>query len=173
MKRRESGKSARHARRDGWRAALLTMLKYCCHKTTPKFVIENTRFNENARLRQDGTFDHDSRTAQQSGREYCIPVFLKTYGSDVAYATEAAGDKVPRRMSFRTFSEHPARTVEPALFLGRKRLDGVAWCRVRQRKGGRRRRVTHGPPVMRDPVVAGGQGRLPEHQQSGECRRGP
>jgi hypothetical protein len=149
------------------------MLKYYRHKTTPKFVIENTRFNENARLRQDGTFDHDSRTAQQSGREYCIPVFLKTYGSDVAYATEAAGDKVPRRMSFRTFSEHPARTVEPAFFLGRKRLDGVAWCRVRQRKGGRRRRVTHGPPVMRDPVVAGGQGRLPEHQQSGECHRGP
>jgi hypothetical protein len=129
------------------------------------------QINENVRLRQDGTFDHDSRTAQPSGREYCIPVFLKTYGSDVAYATEAAGDKVPRRMSFRTFSEHPARTVEPAL--GRKRLDGVAWCRVKPREGGRRRRVTHGPPVMRNPVVAGGQGRLPEHQQRGECRRGP
>jgi hypothetical protein len=101
------------------------------------------------------------------------PGIPKTYGSDGAYATEADGDKVPRRMSFRAFSEDPARTVEPALFLGRKRLDGVAWCRVREREGGRRRRVTHGPPVMRDPVVAGGEGRLPEHQQSGECRGGP
>jgi hypothetical protein len=131
------------------------------------------QINENVRLRQDRTFDHDSHTAQPSGREYCIPVFLKTSGSDVAYSTEAAGDKVPRRISFGTFSEHSARTVEPAFFLGRKRLDGVTWCRVRPRKGGRRRRVTHGPPVMRIPVVAGGQGRLPEHQQSGECRRGP
>jgi hypothetical protein len=131
------------------------------------------QINENVRLRQDGTFDHDSRTAQPSGREYCIPVFLKTYGSDVACATEAAGDKVPRRMSFRTFSEHSARTVEPAFFLGRKRFDGVARGRVRPRKGGRRRRVTHGPPMMRGPVVAGGQDRLPEDQQSGECGRGP
>jgi hypothetical protein len=173
MKRRESGKSARHARRDGWRAPLLTMLKYCRHKNYAEDRHREYQINENARLRQDGTFDHDSRTAQQIGREYCIPVFPKTYGSDVAYATEADGDKVPRRMSFRAFSEDPARTVEPALFLGRKRLDGVVWCRVREREGGRRRRVTHRPPVMRDPVVAGGQGRLPEHQQSGECHRGP
>src|SRR3954451_19125326 len=43
MERRERGKSARHARRDGWRAALLTMLKYCRHKPTPKIIIENTR----------------------------------------------------------------------------------------------------------------------------------
>lgn len=170
MKGGESGKSARHARRDGWRAPSQAMLKYCRHKTGATARPDQ---RERKIARQDGTFDHDSRTAQQIGREYCIPVFLKTYGSDVTYATEADGDKVARRMSFRAFSEDPARTVEPALFLGRKWLDGVAWCRVRQRKGGRRRRVTHGPPVMRDPVVAGGHGRLPEHQQNGECRRGP
>ena len=77
-------------------------------------------------MRRNGTFDHDSRTAQQIGRECCIPVLLKTYGSDFAYATETDGDKVARRMSFRAFSEDPARAVEPALFLGRKRFDGVA-----------------------------------------------
>jgi len=44
------------------------------------------QINENARLRRDGTLDHDSRTVQQTGREYCIPVFLKTFGSDAAYA---------------------------------------------------------------------------------------
>jgi hypothetical protein len=35
MKRRESGKSARHARRDGWRAPSQAMLKYCRHKARP------------------------------------------------------------------------------------------------------------------------------------------
>src|SRR6478672_5351014 len=56
MKRRESGKSARHARWDGWRAPLLAMLKYCRHKATPKIVIRQYPMNENARLRQDRTF---------------------------------------------------------------------------------------------------------------------
>ena len=59
------------------------------------------QINANARLRRNGTFDHDSRTAQQIGRECCIPVLLKTYGSDVAYATDEDG-KAPRRTSFRT-----------------------------------------------------------------------
>jgi hypothetical protein len=83
MKRRESGKSARHARRDGWRALLLTMLKYCRHKTTPKIVIENTRSTRTQDCAGGGTLDHDSRAAQIGG-EYCIPVFVKTYGSDIA-----------------------------------------------------------------------------------------
>jgi hypothetical protein len=43
MERRERGKSARHARRDGWRAPSQAMLKYCRHKTTPKIVTENIR----------------------------------------------------------------------------------------------------------------------------------
>ncbi|HET7256372.1 MAG TPA: hypothetical protein VFJ46_21635 [Xanthobacteraceae bacterium] len=53
------------------------------------------QINENARLSQDGTLDRDSRVAQQVGRRYCLPVFLKTFGSDVAYATEQQdGDEV-------------------------------------------------------------------------------
>jgi hypothetical protein len=38
-------------------------------------------------LSRDRTLEHDSRIVQQTGQEYCIPVFLKTFGSDVAYAT--------------------------------------------------------------------------------------
>lgn len=53
------------------------------------------QINENAKLSQDGTLDRDSRVAQQVGRRYCLPVFLKTFGSDVAYATEQQdGDEV-------------------------------------------------------------------------------
>ena len=53
------------------------------------------QINENARLSQDGTLDRDSRAAQQIGRRYCLPVFLKTFGSDIAYATEQQdGDEV-------------------------------------------------------------------------------
>jgi hypothetical protein len=52
------------------------------------------QINENARLSQDGTLDCDSHLAQQIGRQYCIPVFLKTFGSDVAYAIEEDGDEV-------------------------------------------------------------------------------
>jgi hypothetical protein len=52
------------------------------------------QINENAKLSQDGTLDRDSRIARQIGRQYCLPVFLKTFGSDVAYATEQDGDEV-------------------------------------------------------------------------------
>jgi len=52
------------------------------------------QINENAKLSQDGTLARDSRIAQQIGRQYCLPVFLKTFGSDVAYATEQDGDEV-------------------------------------------------------------------------------
>jgi hypothetical protein len=45
------------------------------------------QINENATLDQDGVLDHQSRLAQDIGRQYCIPVFLKTFGSDVAYTT--------------------------------------------------------------------------------------
>jgi hypothetical protein len=83
MKRRESGNSARHARRDGWRAPLLTMLKYCRHKTTPKIVMENTDQRER-RSRQDGTSTPIRVPPSISARENRIPVFVKTYGSDIA-----------------------------------------------------------------------------------------
>ncbi len=45
------------------------------------------QINENATLDQDGVLDQASRIAQEIGRQYCIPVFLKTFGSDVAYTT--------------------------------------------------------------------------------------
>ena len=32
--------------------------------------------------------DRDSRAAQEIGHRYCIPVFLKTFGTDVAYTIE-------------------------------------------------------------------------------------
>ncbi len=170
MKRRESGKSARHARRDGWRAPSQAMLKYCRHKTTPKIAIENirsTRTQDCAKRERSTTIRvPSSRSAGNTASG--IP-------QDVRLGRRLCDRPVPQRMSFRTgcVSEDPARAVEPALFLGRKRLDGVAWGRVRPRNGGCRRRVTHGPPVLRGPVVAGGQGRLPQNQQSGERRRGP
>ena len=50
------------------------------------------QINENAKLSQDGLLDGESRLAQQIGRRYCLPVFLKTFGSDVAYKVEQDGD---------------------------------------------------------------------------------
>jgi hypothetical protein len=51
------------------------------------------QINENATLSQDGILDSDSRIAQQVGRRYGIPVFLKTFGSDIAYTIEQNGSK--------------------------------------------------------------------------------
>ena len=45
-------------------------------------------------LSQDGELDDDSRVAQDIGRRYGIPVFLKTFGTDVAYTTRQDGDEV-------------------------------------------------------------------------------
>ena len=49
------------------------------------------QINENATLDQNGVLDEKSRLAQEIGRRYCIPVFLKTFGSDVAYTTDQDG----------------------------------------------------------------------------------
>jgi len=46
------------------------------------------QINENASLDEDATLDRDSRAAQEIGHRYCIPVFLKTFGTDVAYTIE-------------------------------------------------------------------------------------
>jgi hypothetical protein len=43
------------------------------------------QINENARLDQEGTLDAGSQIAQEIGSRCSIPVFLKTFGSDVAY----------------------------------------------------------------------------------------
>ena len=116
----------------------------------------------------------DLRTVQQTGREFGIPDSASVLGRrDADLSRPRSMGRGERASGQATFSEDPARTIEPALFLGRKRLDGMAGGRGWPRKGGRWRRVTHGPPVMRAPVVAGGEGRLPENQQSGEGRRGP
>jgi hypothetical protein len=52
------------------------------------------QINENAKMSEDGMLDGESRLAQQIGRRYCIPVFLKTFGSDVAYAIKQDGNKM-------------------------------------------------------------------------------
>jgi hypothetical protein len=52
------------------------------------------QINENAKLSQDGMLDSASRRAQQIGRQHCIPVFLKTFGSDVAYTVKQDGKEV-------------------------------------------------------------------------------
>ena len=49
------------------------------------------QISENARLSEEGMLDSQSRLAQQIGRQYCIPVFLKTFGSDVAYVMKQNG----------------------------------------------------------------------------------
>jgi hypothetical protein len=51
------------------------------------------QINENATLSQDEMLDRDSQLAQRIGRQYCIPVFLKTFGTDIAYTIEQDGDK--------------------------------------------------------------------------------
>jgi hypothetical protein len=52
------------------------------------------QINENATLSRNGTLDRDSRIAQKIGRRYGIPVFLKTFGTDVAYSMEQSGSQV-------------------------------------------------------------------------------
>ena len=52
------------------------------------------QINENAKLNGDGILDHASRIAQEIGRRCSIPVFLKTFGWNVAYTIEQDGDSV-------------------------------------------------------------------------------
>jgi hypothetical protein len=49
------------------------------------------QINENARLHEDGSLNGASRVAQEIGSRYGIPVFLKTFGSDIAYKIEEDG----------------------------------------------------------------------------------
>jgi hypothetical protein len=58
-------------------------------KTPPLYQI-----NENATLNQEGALDESSRVAQDLGRRYNVPVFLKTFGTDVAYTIERDGKRV-------------------------------------------------------------------------------
>ena len=63
-------------------------------RTPPLYQI-----NENAKLGPDGALDKNSRAAQDIGRRYHIPVFLKTFGTDVAYTTEQDGKSVDVNVS--------------------------------------------------------------------------
>jgi hypothetical protein len=51
------------------------------------------QINENARLDEAGALDRESRVAQQIGKQCSIPVFLKTFGSDIAYTVEEHGEQ--------------------------------------------------------------------------------
>jgi hypothetical protein len=63
-------------------------------KTVPLYLI-----NENATLSQEGTLDEGSRAAQELGRRYNVPVFLKTFGTDVAYTIDRDGKRVDINVS--------------------------------------------------------------------------
>ncbi len=77
--------------------------------TPPLYQIQ-----ENAELDEDGEPDFRVRTAAETGRRCNIPVFLKTFGSDIAYTNRDGEDvKVTRAMS-----EQMARFPN---------ISGVAW----------------------------------------------
>lgn len=101
------------------------------------------QINENARLSQDGTLDRDSRIAQQIGRQYCLPVFLKTFGSDVAYATEQDGDEVQVYVS----KEMTRRMA------GMPDISGAAWSADERRY--RPTIFVQGSPVPQAPLPSG------------------
>ncbi len=75
------------------------------------------QINENARLSEEGALDPDSRIAQQIGEQYQIPVFLKTFGSDVAYKVEEDGIN----MNFYVSQDMARRMAELP------NIAGVAW----------------------------------------------
>ena len=66
--------------------AMWTALDRGLLNTAPLYQI-----NENATLDQDGRLDASSRVAQRIGRRYGIPVFLKTFGTDIAYSVTQGG----------------------------------------------------------------------------------
>ncbi len=79
--------------------------------TPPLYQIQ-----ENAELDEGGELDFRARTAAETGRRCNVPVFLKTFGSDVAYTAADGRDvKVTRTMSER-MAQMP-------------HVSGVAWSR--------------------------------------------
>lgn len=75
------------------------------------------QINENARLNRDGVLDRDSRRAQQIGRRCSIPVFLMTFGSDIAYTIEENGEQ-PNVFVTREMAAEMAQMPD---------ISGVAW----------------------------------------------
>jgi hypothetical protein len=80
-------------------------------------VLPLYQINENVRLNQDGTFDRESRIAQEIGRRCDIPIFLKTFGSDVAYTVEHDDEQINIHVS-----EDMAREMAQ-----KPNISGVAW----------------------------------------------
>jgi hypothetical protein len=75
------------------------------------------QINENARLSQEGILDPDSRMAQQIGRRCSIPVFLKTFGSDIAYTVDEGHETMQVDVS-QEMARHMAQ---------KPHISGVAW----------------------------------------------
>ena len=75
------------------------------------------QINENARLDQDGILNRRSLDAAEIGRRCSIPVFLKTFGTDVAYKQGADGDGDDVYVS-------PAMATQMAQI---PKISGVAW----------------------------------------------
>jgi hypothetical protein len=70
---------------------------------------------ENAHLNQDGILDEPSRIASRFGRRCGIPVFLKTFGSDIAFKDSGNGEAVHVSMEMsRQMAQSP-------------NIAGVAW----------------------------------------------
>jgi hypothetical protein len=84
--------------------------------SVPFYVI-----NENAALREDGRLNGQSRVAQEIGRCYGIPVFLKTFGSDVAYTIEQLDTPKQGRVEVHVTPEMAREMARLA------HIAGVAW----------------------------------------------
>jgi hypothetical protein len=87
-------------------------------KTPPLYLI-----NENALLGEKGEFDESTGIAQALGRSHNIPVFLMTFGSDIAYVIERDGKSEDVHVS-----EDMARQMAK-----RRNITGVAWSPDEQR----------------------------------------
>ncbi|MGE0037855.1 MAG: hypothetical protein AB7S93_19730 [Xanthobacteraceae bacterium] len=87
-------------------------------KTPPLYLI-----NENALLGEKGEFDESTGIAQALGRSHNIPVFLMTFGSDIAYVIERGGKSEDVHVS-----EDMARQMAR-----RRNITGVAWSPDEQR----------------------------------------
>jgi hypothetical protein len=87
-------------------------------RTKPLYLI-----NENALLGEKNEFDESTGIAQALGRGHNVPVFLMTFGTDIAYTTEQAGKSVDVHVSqdmVRRMAQKPD-------------ITGVAWSADEQR----------------------------------------
>ena len=81
-------------------------------KTAPLYLI-----NENALLGEKGEFDESTGIAQALGRNHNVPVFLMTFGSDIAYTIQRDGKSTDVHVS-----QDMARQMAK-----KPNITGVAW----------------------------------------------